>query len=76
MRRFVLLLMFVVAGCRKDEAAEAAPASDAGAAVEPTMPEVGLPAPAFALTDTDGTLLDLQQACERGPVVLVFGSFT
>lgn len=41
-----------------------------------TTPKAGELAPPFELTDTDGALVKLSDATARGPVVLVFGSFT
>jgi hypothetical protein len=41
-----------------------------------TTPRVGEVAPAFDLTDTTGVQLKLSDATARGPVVIVFGSFT
>lgn len=39
-------------------------------------PKVGDPAPAFELRDLDGATVRLSDATARGPVVIVFGSFT
>ena len=39
-------------------------------------PKVGDRAPDFALRDVDGATVRLSDATARGPVVLVFGSFT
>ncbi|HTE54039.1 MAG TPA: deiodinase-like protein [Kofleriaceae bacterium] len=41
-----------------------------------TAPTVGQPAPAFELTSIGGERVSLAEAASRGPVVLVFASFT
>jgi len=41
-----------------------------------TFPKVGDPAPEIALSDSEGKPLKLSEATARGPVVLVWGSFT
>ena len=41
-----------------------------------TKPKAGELAPAFDLKDADGAAVKLSDATARGPVVLVFGSFT
>lgn len=43
---------------------------------EPAMPRVGDVAPDFQLTTLEGTSVALKDAVAKGPVVLVFGSFT
>ncbi|HTJ46542.1 MAG TPA: hypothetical protein VL463_30760 [Kofleriaceae bacterium] len=39
-------------------------------------PKVGEQAPAFELRDLDGATVRLSDATARGPVVIVFGSFS
>ena len=41
-----------------------------------TSPRPGEPAPGFELRDLDGNVVKLVEATARGPVVLVWGSFT
>ena len=53
-----------------------APAPDPWEDFAHVAPEVGDRAPDFALRDVDGTTVRLSDATARGPVVLVFGSFT
>ena len=45
-------------------------------AAEPGLPQLGTSAPSFSLTTLDGTTVALADAVAKGPVVLVFGSFT
>lgn len=45
-------------------------------AAEPGLPLVGTLAPSFSLGTLDGTTVTLEEAIAKGPVVLVFGSFT
>ena len=53
-----------------------APAPDPWEDFAHVAPSVGEVAPAFALRDLDGATVRLSDATARGPVVLVFGSFT
>jgi hypothetical protein len=56
-----------------------APAPKGGSPFETfatTTPRAGEVAPGFALTDVDGRPFELSGATARGPVVLVWGSFT
>ncbi len=71
-----MLLLF--AGC-SGERREEQQAKRGGSPFETfgeTTPKVGELAPAFELVDTDGNVVKLSDATARGPVVLVFGSFT
>ena len=72
--RFAVLV--VVAAC-SSSAKQAPPA--AGSPFErfaTATPKVGELAPAFELADANGTRVKLADAVARGPVVLVWGSFT
>jgi hypothetical protein len=66
-----LLLFACACGSSAQQQAPAAPDDFASMA-----PHVGDPAPDFALRDLDGATVRLSDATARGPVVLVFGSFS
>jgi hypothetical protein len=74
MRRFattavgVCFMALAAAGAR----AGSGPDDDFAAA----RPRVGEQAPGFSLHTADGGTVRLSDACRRGPVVLVFGSFS
>ena len=53
-----------------------APAPDPWEDFARVAPTVGEVAPDFALRDLDGATVRLSDATARGPVVLVFGSFS
>ena len=80
MHRAVLAALVIASfACKKDEPAPAPAPRPAGSPFETfadTAPRVGDVAPAFALQDLDGKTVTLSDATARGPVVLVFGSFT
>jgi hypothetical protein len=79
----LILLLTVVAACTSRR-----PASEVGTDAAPARrgspfetfdadaPRVGDVAPAFELQDLDGKRVSLASAVARGPVVLVFGSFS
>ena len=77
MRIGVTSLLALSIGCAAPTTtATHAPAEPVVNRAEPEMPEVGAQAPDFALTTIDGKTVALADAVARGPVVLVFGSFT
>jgi hypothetical protein len=78
MRIGVWSLLVLSLGCAAPTAPTptATPTEPAEEAAEPEMPKVGAQAPDFALTTVDGKTVELAEAVARGPVVLVFGSFT
>ena len=83
MRRVALAAVLACA-CSRDGApppavghdAAPAPAGSPFETFEATAPKAGDLAPDFALADVDGRTVTLSEATARGPVVLVFGSFT
>ena len=76
--------LLLCAACSRDskapppahDAAAARPAGSPFETFETTAPRPGDVAPDFALVDTEGQTVELSDATARGPVVLVFGSFT
>jgi hypothetical protein len=68
--RLLIVALFACA-CGSSQPQAAAPDDFASAA-----PRVGDPAPGFELRDLDGATVRLSDATARGPVVLVFGSFS
>ena len=76
MLRFVVI---VVVACSAPPVSRPSQPPPAGSPFErfATMsPQVGELAPALALVDSAGARFDLAEAIARGPVVLVWGSFT
>jgi peroxiredoxin len=73
-----LLVLVFSLGCTAPSATTVThtPSEPAAESTEPEMPKVGAQAPDFALTTVDGKTVALAEAVARGPVVLVFGSFT
>ena len=72
MKKLLPILAFAFAcGSSSQQQAPAAPDDFASMA-----PHVGEPAPDFALRDLDGASVRLSDRAARGPVVLVFGSFS
>ena len=71
MRRLVLLL--AVVACSSARAPRAGDPCEDFASI---APKIGDPAPGFELRDLDGATVRLSDATARGPVVIVFGSFT
>jgi AhpC/TSA family len=75
--KLVAVSLILVAGCSSERAPSKAPPK--GSPFETfgvTTPKPGDMAPAFELTDTAGASVKLSDAVARGPVVIVFGSFT
>lgn len=82
-----LVVGAVLAACSSSSSSSSppAPVETGSAATRPkspfetfdtTFPKVGDQAPDFTLTDSAGKQLKLSEATARGPVVLVWGSFT
>jgi hypothetical protein len=85
MRRVAVVVgVLALAACSRSRstAHDAAPAAPTARPPSPfetfadTAPRAGEAAPAFELADLDGHVVRLADAVARGPVVLVFGSFT
>lgn len=75
----VALGLLLVAGCSSERKPGKAGPPSGGSPFETftaTTPKAGEVAPGFDLGDTDGAKVRLSDATARGPVVLVFGSFT
>ncbi len=66
------LLIAALAACGH----ASAPAPDPWEDFASVTPKVGDAAPGFELRDLDGATVRLSDATARGPVVLVFGSFS
>jgi cytochrome oxidase Cu insertion factor (SCO1/SenC/PrrC family) len=66
----------VLASCSAPATTPAKPAGSPFESFATTAPMIGGPAPDFTLTDSDGARVRLSEATARGPVVLVWGSFT
>jgi hypothetical protein len=76
--RLATLGILLIAGC-SGERREPKAAPKGGSPFETfseTTPKVGEAAPGFELMDSEGVAVKLSDATARGPVVLVFGSFT
>jgi hypothetical protein len=74
--RALAVLLLVACGSKPTPPAPARPAGSPFERFDTTSPRVGERAPDFALTDVEGKTVKLAEAIARGPVVLVWGSFT
>ena len=76
MSRVVVLLIAIGCSSSHDPAPAPTPPSSPFAVFDTAAPRVGELAPDFTLADPDGRVVKLGDAVARGPVVLVWGSFT
>jgi len=74
------VLVVAIAACSSKPKDEPPPVQQANRSpfetFDTSSPRVGEAAAAFTLDDVDGKHVTLAEACAKGPVVLVWGSFS